>query len=230
MNKNKLLISLLENTIKSCKNSLNSIELFLDYLKYTNNSTNNENNIYDDDYNHDDYNHDNDDKNNIYDDDDLDELKQFKNEINNIDLQQIDIKPSNTDIEPSTDKTNNVNVNDELREDNIEYSNDVSKDFYDLEDNTDFILKKRIHYHKEQGTYEEPKIAIEKKIPTIDPLLTISPEDRDVITKSIFKEAIYNVETLMNISRNDSSFETSLNKEADRLLDVWRELRRAKKI
>jgi hypothetical protein len=91
---------------------------------------------------------------------------------------------------------------------------------------TDTTIDRRIAFHKENNTYKEPE---EPKISTITPLHTLTNADREALEKKIFYDAIFNVEKLLGIKRDDPDFRNKVCEESDRLLDLWNEQHRTKK-
>ena len=91
---------------------------------------------------------------------------------------------------------------------------------------TDTTIDRRIAFHKENNTYKEPE---EPKISTITPLHTLTNADREALEKKIFYDAIFNVEKLLGIKRDDPDFRNKVCEESDRLLDLWNEQHKTKK-
>jgi hypothetical protein len=82
---------------------------------------------------------------------------------------------------------------------------------------SDMLIKRRIELHKERP-------------PVINPLSRLSIDEKDRILKKIFNDAVFNVETIMNIAKTDNRYDEKINEEADRLLNVWLEASKIKSI
>jgi hypothetical protein len=98
-------------------------------------------------------------------------------------------------------------------------------------DDHDNIMRRRIDYHQQNGTYTAPKLETPPPpphIPTISPLMTIPPDQRQVLVKKVFKEAEHNVTKVLNIDPKSDEYEEALYKEGDRLLNVWMEMKHKK--
>lgn len=81
----------------------------------------------------------------------------------------------------------------------------------------DMLIKRRIELHKERP-------------PVINPLSRLSIDEKNRTLKKIFNDAVFNVETIMNIAKTDNRYDEKVNEEADRLLNVWLEASKIKSI
>lgn len=59
-------------------------------------------------------------------------------------------------------------------------------------------------------------------LPIANALHRLDWKERENLEKNIFKKAIHNVETLLQIKRDDPTFKKHVMEESDRLLEVWK--------
>ncbi len=204
-----VLINILENTIASCRKNLDSVETLLNYIKLNKKIENitclNSDCELDSEVcvNKQDDNH----------------IQDFEKELDSF-FGELESPPNSLDL-------SNIHPFDE---DLWNYRNSKS-DGYENSSHDD--LKELENVSSE----DKPLRGNNIYVPTIDPLLTITPSERNALTKQIFKEAVHNVKYLIQGPNNNVGVEEThpeytryLYDEADRLLNVWRELRKAKKI
>lgn len=58
--------------------------------------------------------------------------------------------------------------------------------------------------------------------PMLNPLHKLNYKELDELQRNIFKKAVFNVETILQIKRDDENFKDSVKAESDRLLEVWK--------
>ena len=97
---------------------------------------------------------------------------------------------------------------------------------------SDTIIARRIELHKELGSFIEPT-HIEKptsvepdNLPIITPLSKLNNKEKDILLKSIFNQAKFNVENILAVSAKDEDFDNQVSDEASRLLNIWIESNR----
>jgi len=113
----------------------------------------------------------------------------------------------------------NKKIEEHTRHDNLSQFDEI--------DEVDEIMQRRIELHKKQGTYIYP--TEEKKIhkphydnaPKITPFSMLNLDEQNEVAYKIFKDAQFNVKNLMDIDEKSDQFLTAVEKEADRLLEVW---------
>jgi len=137
-----------------------------------------------------------------------------------------DIKDSKDikDIKDSKDiKDTIIEMSDEIHDEPITEEK-IEKIESDMIDTT---MDRRIAYHKEQSTYKEPELDT---VSTITPLHTLTNSEREALEKKIFYDAVFNVETILDIKRSDPDFRRKVCEESDRLLTVWNEQHKSKNL
>lgn len=90
------------------------------------------------------------------------------------------------------------------------------------------MMLRRADYHKKNGTFNpinKENNDAEKKLRMLKDKLSLKGQEKyNEVIREIFKQAMHNVRTLLNIDKNSDEFESQVKKEADRLLEVWGEL------
>lgn len=96
-------------------------------------------------------------------------------------------------------------------------SNNQLQQIDDSMTNSDIIIERRIDLHKELGTF----VASEPHFPTITPLSKLNTQEQNDLYRQIFMQATNYVANIANVLTDDSTFDTQVATEADRLLNVW---------
>ena len=130
--------------------------------------------------------------------------------------------------EQENQKETQEETQEEEEEEEEEQIPNLEEHIINMDKESERILNRRIELHKSLGTYSpinhenhENHENHKEKPSLITPLSKLSIDTRDTLLRQLFKDAIFNVEKLMNIDKSDSSFKSKVNTEADRLLNVW---------
>jgi hypothetical protein len=90
----------------------------------------------------------------------------------------------------------------------------------------DYLINKRVEYHKQNGTYIEP--VKQDKIPIMTPLSKLNKKEQEQLYKDLFTEAVKNVTVYESINKDDPVYKVKIKEEANRLLNVWLETNKFK--
>ncbi len=148
------------------------------------------------------------------------------------------------------DNINNANVEDVYNESNIIHKDDIThgsfnfrddniilwdKTFEELNDlenlypnscesssNNEWIYKD-LPFETQDNLNEtlEKKTGTDKTSELITPLSKLSKDEEDKLLYSMFQSAINNVKNIMGISESEKGYNDEVNKEADRLFQLW---------
>lgn len=107
----------------------------------------------------------------------------------------------------------------------------ILDDKFNMDDDA-VLLNRRKELHKNLGSFQEHLTDDTTKVETVEepprpplitPLSKLSISDRENLMKTIYKDALYTTEKILNVGRSDPLFRSKVNEEADRLLAVWME-------
>lgn len=158
------------------------------------------------------------------------DIEAFNRVINILVNCTLEEKPSE-DIKPQVD----INSVPNDRPDNIQSpasrASSTTPVVPNFDNDDDLLFSRRKAYHVNQGTYATPVKGTLKDMKTppinspeykkINYLMRFSKKEQEEIAKRIYKEAEYNVRTLMGIDSSSADFVEIVEKEADRLLESF---------